>query len=1269
MRANVRIACALWVALCSVLWVLGCGGDAFETAQATVGQDAATDVSPGDARDGNADAELEDAAPDVSDGGAEADAPQESIELSPDPLEFGNQPVSTTSPEMTLKIRNAGDTTLPEPALTFVGAHPGDFAVVSDDCPATGLLPDESCNAHLTFTPGESGVREATVVVVAGTHARIGTVRGTGVLPSDIVIDPAQVDFGTVVVPNASNPIVLTVTNQGGSSTDPLVTMIDPASSPFSITSDTCAGASLAPGSQCLVAVTFKPNAAGAFTATLHVKGGSSHVSAGFTGTGVEAGDLVLSPSSLDLGNVPVGETGQVQYFTLTNQGSSDTGTLDLSLQGTNAEDFAITSNPCPSALHANQSCVIGIHLAPKTAGAKIATLVASATPGGTTSASLSGKGLRPAVLSIVPVAQDFGTVASGSTSAPFQFLVRNDGETTSGAVAVSLSGNHATEFEIDDQATTCHGPLDPGGTCKAVVRFAPASDGTKQATLHATAAPGGDVTASLTGTGGTPSLVVEPSTWDFGNVPVGAAGSVEAFEVRNVGTVQSGVPNVSLAQQAPADFSVVGNECTAPLDPQTSCMVQVQFKPTVAGNEAATLQVNASPGGSAVASLQGRGLAPAQLSLTPPSADFGTLPLNTPSAPAVFTLTNTGDVAAPNLTILLDPPLLDFAITSNTCPMGGSLGGGVSCSISVIFKPTVVGQQSTSLRASATDGGTVSSSLSGAGTTQAALTVTPSAYDFGNVVVNQSATATFTVKNAGGTTSGPLQMQLGDKTNFAITSDGCSGHTLAENQTCDVVVKFQPTTPGGKSTSLSAQANPGGTATASLTGNGLGPALLELTPASFDFGLVRLEESSAQVTFTLKNIGGSTSGSLSITIQGAAKNDYQVVPTSGSPCVQGSTLDAGDSCTIGVVFAPKSFGVKLASLSASANPGGTAVSSLAGGTPDIFVAMTGSDSNDGRTPGTAVRHVGKGLLMATAGWTVHLAPSPTPYGADEFWPLVVGDGVTLFGELGTSSQKPIIDPLAKPGVTTVLKLAGGGARAEQIEVRSGTGTVAGGNRTVVLMSGSDTVLLSSHAVCQAPQCTAIQATGAGASQLKDVLATLQASGTGVSTAATSNGVVSADQVTVNCPTVSDITSVNTIGIDASAGALLLTSSKLNQCVRGLSVKGNAYVSMRSTDVINSYLHGVEVNLGNASTVSWPDLGTETSPGENLIQSSQTSAMVGLAVQSMNTTVFAADNTWLANVQGADNEGHYAHGWVAGPVEPSTGGNNYSIALNSGIRF
>jgi len=1264
MRVNFSIACALWVVLSSVFWVLGCGGDAFEMAQATPGQDAAADVPPGDAQDGGVDADLQDAMD------ATADASQEAIELSPDPLDFGNQPVSTTSPEMVLKIRNAGGSTLPKPALTFVGTHPDDFAVASDNCPAAGLLPNESCEARLTFTPGESGVREATVVVVAGTHARVGTVRGTGVSPAQLVIDPTQVDFGTVVVPNASSPIILTVTNQGGASTDALVTTIDPASGPFTITSDTCAGANLAPGSHCFVAATFKPSAAGHATATLHVKVAGANVSASLEGTGVLAGNLAMSPSSLDLGSVPVGEIGQVQYFTLTNQGSSDTGTLAISLQGTNATDFAIASNPCPSALHGGDSCVIGVRLAPQTAGAKIATLVASADPGGTASASLSGKGLRPAVLSIVPNAQDFGTIASGSTSAPFQFTVRNDGETASGAVAVSLSGNQATEFRIDDQATTCHGALDPGSTCNAVVRFAPISDGTKQAVLHATAAPGGDVTSSLTGTGGTPSLLITPGTWDFGDVRVGAASQVKAFEIKNAGTVQSGVPNVSLAQQAPADFSVVANGCTAALDPQASCTVQLQFKPTVAGNEAATLQVNAIPGGSAVASLRGRGLAPAQLSLTPPSFDFGTLPLNTSSAPAVFTLTNTGDVATSNLTIWIEPPLHDFSITSNTCPMGGSLGGGVACSISVTFTPTATGQQVTSLRASATEGGTVSSSLSGAGTTQAALAITPSTYDYGNVIVNQSATTTFTVRNTGGAPSGILQMQLGDKTNFAITSDGCSNHALAGSGTCDVTVKFQPTTPGGKSTSLSAQANPGGTATASLTGNGLGPAVLELTPASFDFGLMHPGVSSALVSFTLKNKGGSASGPLHITIEGAVQSEYQIVSAGGTSCIPNSQLGAGASCTIGVVFSPTSYGVKAATLTAAADPGGTAASSLTGGTPDIFVSMTGSDTNDGRTPSTPVRHVGKGLSMASAGWTVHLAYSSTAYSDGESWPLIVGNGVTLFGDAG--NQKPIIEPASSNGVATVLKLEGSGATAEQIEVRSGTGIVINDNRIVVLMSGSNTVLRSSAAVCQTPQCTAVRATGSGTSQAKLVVASLADSGTGLSAAATSNGVVWADQFTVNCPVVTNITKMNTIGIEASAGSLQLQGSGLKQCVHGLSVTGNAYVSMRSTKVINSYLYGVEVSLGIGTPSPPPDLGTETSPGNNVIQSSQTTARVGLAVQSSNITVNAAGNTWLPNVQGADGAGHYGHFLQQGPVlEPGPGEscNNYSIAVSSGIQF
>jgi len=97
----------------------------------------------------------------------------------------------------------------------------------------------------------------------------------------------------------------------------------------------------------------------------------------------------------------------------------------------------------------------------------------------------------------------------------------------------------------------------------------------------------------------------------------------------------------------------------------------------------------------------------------------------------------------------------------------------------------------------------------------------------FGTVAQGQaSAPVAITFQNVGFklSGSGPLSVALGGTgaTSFAIlTPDACSGKTLAPGASCIVSVKFQPTTIGDFSATLTADATPGGPAVVPLTGTG----------------------------------------------------------------------------------------------------------------------------------------------------------------------------------------------------------------------------------------------------------------------------------------------------------------------------------------------------------------------------------------------------------------------------------------------------------------
>jgi hypothetical protein len=66
-------------------------------------------------------------------------------------------------------------------------------------------------------------------------------------------------------------------------------------------------------------------------------------------------------------------------------------------LAGPNASEFGITANTCAGqTLAALATCTVSVRFAPATAGAKTATLKIIGTPGGTTSASLTGTATAP---------------------------------------------------------------------------------------------------------------------------------------------------------------------------------------------------------------------------------------------------------------------------------------------------------------------------------------------------------------------------------------------------------------------------------------------------------------------------------------------------------------------------------------------------------------------------------------------------------------------------------------------------------------------------------------------------------------------------------------------------------------------------------------------------------------------------------------------------------------------------------------------------------
>jgi hypothetical protein len=107
-----------------------------------------------------------------------------------------------------------------------------------------------------------------------------------------------------------------------------------------------------------------------------------------------------------------------------------------------------------------------------------------------------------------------------------------------------------------------------------------------------------------------------------------------------------------------------------------------------------------------------------------------------------------------------------------------------------------------------------------------AGLSINPTTKVFEDTTIgDQSDPQTFTVTNNGTETTGLLEVGFaegGNNDQFVIGTEDCDGAALDPAGQCTVDVSFKPTATGPLAATLVVEGDPGGSASAALTGNGL---------------------------------------------------------------------------------------------------------------------------------------------------------------------------------------------------------------------------------------------------------------------------------------------------------------------------------------------------------------------------------------------------------------------------------------------------------------
>ncbi len=876
------------------------------------------------------------------------------LTLSPSFLSFPTTAEGSTSPSQPITVTSSGgvNAQLQTPSVS------GDFQIASNNCPAS-LPPGATCTVQLAFAPAATGSRTGVFTLPANVSGGSVTasLSGTGATPAALSVSPASLSFAATTVGTTTASQSVQLTSTGGV---PVQLQTPTVTSDYVIAGNTCP-ASLAPGANCAIQVAFDPTAAGDRPGTLtvpaNVAGGQA--TAALDGTGLTPAALTLTPASLAFPDTAQGTTSASQSLTVKNTGGSTAQLTGTSVSG----DFALASQTCGSTLAAGVSCSVSLTFHPTATGSRSGVLaIAANISGGQATASLSGNGLPPPAVSFSPSPATFGTVVQGSASAAQSITV-----TSTGGAAVTLGSPSVTgDYQIS--SNSCPASLAVSATCTLQVVFHPTATGDRPGTLTLPGSmTGGQATDALDGTGQAPGvLTLSPTSLNYGGIAVGTTSSSSTVTVANSGSspVTLGTASVS------GDYQIASNSCSGTLAPSASCAISITFHPAASGDRPGQLQVPGSvSGGQVVASLDGQGLAPGNLTLTPSSVDFGSVAQGATSSASTFTLANSGGVLVHIASVATSG---DFAVAGNGCS-SGTLAPAATCTVSVTFTPSALGTRNGALTitSDATDSPT-SGALTGTGVTPATVTLAPGSLSFASTATGTtSASRTVTATNSGGL---PASLSAATVTaDYQITANSC-GSTLAAGAGCSIQVAFAPTATGDRPGSLSLPGGyTGSPATVALDGTGLMPGQLTLTPSSVTYPAVLVGGTSAPASITVNNPGGAP-----VTLQAASTSgDYTL---SGNTC--SGSLAPGATCTLQVTFHPTAAGDRPGQVLLPGNVSGGGVSAALDGsgvTPAALSFAPSSLNFGGVVQGGSSPPAG--IVLANSGGQTARLQTPTASG------------------------------------------------------------------------------------------------------------------------------------------------------------------------------------------------------------------------------------------------------------------------------------------------
>lgn len=301
----------------------------------------------------------------------------------PSNLSFGSITVGTsTSQSETLTNTGASSVTISQATVSGAGLS------VSGLTLPTTLASNQSVNFKVVFAPTAAGAVSGNLAITSNANSPLNIgLSGTGVAPGSLSASPTSLAFGNVQVGSTGSKSE-TVTNTGGATVT--ISQANVTGTGYSVSGLTLP-TTLTASQSVTFTVKFAPASAGTVNGNLSLVSDASNSPLGIalSGTGTTPGQLSVSPTTLNFGNVTVGS-----HKALTGTLSASSASVTVSSASINSSEFVLSGITLPATLTAGQSAGFTVTFTPQATGSASASLTftSNATNAPTTQ-SLTGSG------------------------------------------------------------------------------------------------------------------------------------------------------------------------------------------------------------------------------------------------------------------------------------------------------------------------------------------------------------------------------------------------------------------------------------------------------------------------------------------------------------------------------------------------------------------------------------------------------------------------------------------------------------------------------------------------------------------------------------------------------------------------------------------------------------------------------------------------------------------------------------------------------------